>query len=391
MSDASRPCRSVYAAYWWYAARFKEHCEEDLKKMVTPSFGNRTPFVYLDFCFYEFCNFTCTYCRDSNREMSRGQGRADFDRAIADFLKLNSAAVLKVSGYGEATLWPDLPDVLHFWASSFPTVQLISNGAGPPDVLERLCELPNFQVCITLDGHTPEMNRFRTKGDVYLHDRVVKTVDRLVALGKPVELNCVITAANASLFREYLSWVSANWGAGVKVIPFPVRLTLGREKQNSEEELDATLEQITKLEDVIVHQHADFFEQLPPLAYSVRLIEFMRTSRRAQPCHIHRANFGVNTKFQALACACAGDRLIKPFGEIAAVGFDPEVEQRRAQYLRDGNVGAKCSTCFTHYDIVNLYFEELISDDEIRHIPSLRAPETLAYLHQIKKELQPYL
>lgn len=360
-------------------------------RVLTPAVGDRTPFVYLDFCFYEYCNFTCSYCRDSNQQMSRGQGRVEFDRAISEFLTYNCAGVLKISGYGEATLWPELPDAIQGWGSSFPTVQLISNGAGPFGVLDRLCELPNFQACITLDGHTAEMNRFRTKGDLHLHRRVIETVNRLVACGKPVELNCVITRANASQFRDYLSWAQATWGAAVRIIPFPVRMTSGREMQESYEVIDASPAQVDDLEQVIVNEHAEYFSVLPPIAYSSRLIQFMRTSHRTYRCHIHRANFGVNTKFQALACACAGDRLIQPLGAIADVGFAPEIKQRRHNYLRDGNVGARCATCFTHYDVVNLYFEGLISDEEIRQIPSLGAPQTVTYLRRIKQEIRPYL
>jgi sulfatase maturation enzyme AslB (radical SAM superfamily) len=270
-------------------------------------------------------------------------------------------------------------------------VQLITNAAGPSEVIERLSEIPNFQVCVTLDGHTAEMNRFRTKGDARLHGRVIETVNRLVAASKRVELNCVITEANASQFREYLLAARQMWGSSATIIPFPVRMTLGRENQGENGCGDATPEQVTDLEEVIVQQHSEFADQLPPLAYTQRLIEFMRKSQRSDRCHIHRANFGVNTKFQALACACAGDRLIQPLGTIAAVGFDPEVERRRERYLRDGNVGAKCGTCFTHYDVVNLYFEGSISDDEIARIPSLSAPESLVYLREIRNEMLPYL
>lgn len=356
---------------------------------ISPGQSSHSLFVYLDFCFYAYCNFTCSYCRESNDQMSQGQGRDAFDRAVADFLQQNSAAVFKVSGYGEATLWPELPKAVQCWASHFPTVQLISNGAGPRHVIEELCQLPNFQPCITLDGHTLEMNRFRTKGNQSLHRRTIETVSCLVAAGKSVELNCVITQANASKIRDYLSWAGDVWGSGVRIIPFPVRPTLGRSMEEIIDHFVATPDQIETLENVIVRDHSDFATLLPPKSYTRCLIEFLRHPYRKRRCHIHRANFGVNTKSEALACACAGDRFIRPLGAITSVGTDPEVERRRHSYLVDGNVGAKCVTCFTHYDIVNLYFEGLISDEEIVGVPSLSA--ALAYLKAIKLEIQPYL
>src|SRR5690242_1138580 len=75
----------------------------------------RTPFAYFDLCFFEYCNFTCFYCRDSNEMMSKGRGRQAVDEAIQDFLEQNTAGVFKVSGYGEASLWPDLTDTLESW------------------------------------------------------------------------------------------------------------------------------------------------------------------------------------------------------------------------------------------------------------------------------------
>jgi uncharacterized Fe-S radical SAM superfamily protein PflX len=53
----------------------------------------RKAFIYLDFCFFVYCNFTCTYCRDTNEHMSKGNGRAAFDQTVTDFLTRNSAAV----------------------------------------------------------------------------------------------------------------------------------------------------------------------------------------------------------------------------------------------------------------------------------------------------------
>jgi hypothetical protein len=234
-----------------------------------------------------------------------------------------------VSGYGEATLWPELRETVVAWAPQFPCVQLISNGAGPRYVFDRFCELPNFQACITLDGHTAELDRFRTKGNESMHRRVVRTVDRLVA----------------------------------------------------------TPSQLDAVEGTLVDRHAEFSPVLPPLSYTSRMVGFMRESHRRTPCHVHRANFGVNTQLQALACACAGDRLIAPLGPVSAVGVDPNVERRQLQYLRDDNVGAKCSTCFTHYDVINLYLDGSMSDDEVARVPSLSSPEALAHLRAVKADM----
>lgn len=349
--------------------------------------ADRAAVVYLDFCFYEFCNFTCTYCRDTNRDMSRGTSRSDFDQAILDFLERHSAAVLKLSGYGEVTLWLDVVDAVRMWAPSFPSVQVITNGAGPPAVYEALSEIPNFTAAVTLDGHTSESDRFRTKGVAAVHRRVLDSIDLFVSRDVPLEVNCVISRANVADFDRYLHWCLDTLGDRAMVIPFPVRATLGQEAAEVKESLYPTVEQIEHFAEVVVDRHSEFSHVLAPLAYTEALIKFMLAERRLTSCHIHRANFGVNTKLAALACACAGDRLIQPLGPIAAVGVDPAIERRRRRYIELGNVGAKCSGCFTHYDIVNLFLTGAISEAEMARVPSLSAPESLRHLTAVRGEL----
>lgn len=362
-----------------------------MTEIVTDGARRRRPFVYLDFCFYAFCNFTCTYCRETNEQMSKGAGREGFDRALEDFLAQNEAAVLKMSGYGEATLWSELAEAVAPWATEFPTVQLISNGAGPPAVYDRLCALPNFQACVTLDGHRPELDRFRTKGSARLHGRVVRTVDRLVDAGVRVELNCVLSRANADHLDEYLAWVADRWGDAAVLVPFPVRPTLGRDPAQVRDELAASPAQVDAIESALVDRHVEHAPVLAPLPYVTAVVAFMRESRRSAPCHVHRANFGVNTDLLALACACAGDRLITPLGPVSAAWTQPDVLRRQQRFLAAGNVGAKCVTCFTHYDVINLYLEGSLSSDEVARLPSLSTTGALRMLERVRAELRPYL
>jgi len=299
--------------------------------------------------------------------------------------------VLKLSGYGEATLWPELADVVRAWASHFPAVQLISNGTGSSTLLQQLSEVPNFQASITLDGHTTELDRFRTKGNTRLHRRVVDTIAWLVAHGTKVELNCVVSQANAGALDTYVEWVRDRWGPSVRLIPLPVRPTMGRTMADIAVDLLPSPSDIDRVEQCLVDRYAEFASVLPPLAYLSALVRFMRVAHRGSRCHIHRANFGVNTGLLALACACAGDRLLAPLGPVSSIGSDAAIEQRRRGYLADGAVGAKCATCFTHYDIINLYFGGLISEADLRIVPSLSHPGTLAHLNAIKQEIAPYL
>jgi len=178
-------------------------------------------------------------------------------------------------------------------------------------------------------------------------------------------------------------------------MPFPVRPFYEREVDDIVDDMVARPEQIDHLEDAIVARHAEFSHMLPALPYTQRLIAFLRQAQRPWRCHVHRANLGVSPKLQALACACAGDTMVEHLGNamgpITAVGTDPNVEARRQLNIRNGNVGPLCRTCFTHYEIVNLYFEGEITAEELAHIPSLSHPETIAHARAIRDEIAPHL
>lgn len=349
----------------------------------------RRPHLYLDFCFFESCNFTCTYCRDTNAHMARGSGLDDFNTALTDFLADNTAAVLKLSGYGEATLWRELPEAVARWAPQFPVVQLITNGAGPRAAYTRLAELSNFQACVSLDSHLVDEDRLRTHGNERLHGRVLDTLLWLAARGVPVEVNCVVNRVNADSFALLLSWAAEVLAPGSIVIPFPVRPTRGRSLAEIRETLVVTDAQLDTFEQLVLHDDV-VLPVLPPRRYLERLVAFMRQGSRQQPCHMHRANFGVSTSYQALPCACAGDTFIKPLGPIRSAASDPAVERRRQRFLDLGGVGAKCRTCFTHYEIANLYLAGDLAEEDVVRVPSLSTPGALAMLRRIRKELSPH-
>jgi hypothetical protein len=45
-------------------------------------------------------------------------------------------------------------------------------------------------------------------------------------------------------------------------------------------------------------------------------------------------------------------------------------------------------TCFTHYETLDVYFEGLISEDELAHVPSsLSEPGTLAHARVVEAEI----
>jgi hypothetical protein len=83
------------------------------------------------------------------------------------------------------------------------------------------------------------------------------------------------------------------------------------------------------------------------------------------------------------------EHLGNALGPISSVGTDPAVERRRHLNLLAGEVGPRCKTCFTHYEIINLYLEDLITERELAHVPSLSEKGTLAHVRAVKTEIAP--
>lgn len=346
-------------------------------------------YAYLDLCFFEKCNLTCDYCRTSNKGMKGGISPELFTETVNSFLVHSQATVFKVSGYGEVSLWSVLPKAMKVFTKSFPTLQVMTNGTMREDKLNVLSEIENLIFCLTLDGHTLETNRYRNQGKEHLHQKMLHFAHGVIKRGKKLEMNCVLTATNIENFPELLLYIRDNL-PGVMVMPFPFRPFVGLQSNVK----PANINQVKATAEQIFSQYDEFSMLLPSRLYMERLFEFMLHGHRTMPCFVPAFNYGVGPKLKPLACACLGhtkpsddlSNVLKVTNNIHRISKLIDTSSRRKMLLAKGYVDERCQTCFTHYEIINLFLEGSVGWEEISRIPSFNQPGSRLVLEKVKEE-----
>jgi MoaA/NifB/PqqE/SkfB family radical SAM enzyme len=347
-------------------------------------------YAYLDLCFFEKCNLTCNYCRVTNEGMVGDASLETMRGAVRSFLDHSMAAIFKLSGYGEVSLWPHLGELLGEFSARFPVAQVITNGTMPLARAAPLLEIPNVVFCVTIDGHEVAANAHRTKGKVRLHDKMFRFVRRVLEAGRGIELNCVLTAANIDQFPDYLAFVRDEL-PGAVVMPFPVRPFVGLATSPR----SAEREQVERAFGRILSQYQDYAAVLPSRAYAERLRDFMLGGQRAWSCLVPALNYGVGPGLSPLACACLGHtkpsddlfNLVVPEAERSATNRLVDVSALRPGRISKGYVDERCRTCFTHYEVLNLFLEGQVPWEDIERIPSFGLPKARSVLELVRAEL----
>lgn len=344
-------------------------------------------YAYLDFCSFELCNLTCEYCRTSNKGMQGDIPLNLFTEIVNSFLTHSQASVFKVSGYGEISLWIDLVNAMQTFSNSFSSLQVMTNGTIPKQTFEGLVEIENLVFCITIDGHTLESNRHRNRQNEHLHKRMFDFVFDVIKRKRKLEINCVLSAANIENFPEYVMHIRDNYPGMVMIMPFPVRPFVGLKQVVS----SANKKQVDFVAKQILVKYKEFDMVLPPLAYMERLFEFMHQGERSFPCFIPIFNYGVGPKLKPLTCACLGhtkpsDDLSNMIGTLKKNEL-ADVSSLRKQHILKGYVDERCRSCFTHYEVLNLFFEGAIKKNEMHKIPSFSQPTGYEILENAKGKI----
>ena len=199
----------------------------------------------------DMCNLACDYCMTSNwnflkekrtareRSSSANTNRAEpldyldnrllrqsIDSTLDSYDKYFNAPILKISG-GEIFLIRNIAKLVARESTRYDAVQILTNGTLLESaVLDELKGLGNVSFQVSLDGHTPRMNRLRTRSD-RLHDRLLTNIDSIAANHFPLEIYCVITKQNVEELPSFLDYLSCKFGSAVCLIPFPARHASG--------------------------------------------------------------------------------------------------------------------------------------------------------------------
>jgi uncharacterized Fe-S cluster-containing radical SAM superfamily protein len=328
----------------------------------------------------DICNMRCAYCGlttelcppwlrngsyigldggiNGPRRMEHVTAVADrVERQIAQIQKYCSPPLVKLSG-GELTLVPEWMEVLYETAQKVPHVQLLTNGTLLDEVLvEKIALLGNVSVQVSLDGITPESNRYRGI-DVSQLNRIVAMVALLLTKGVTVEINAVLTSASIMAFSDLAEWAAslADGDAGLlAIIPRPVKGNVPSEMRIGTK----MAEQFAAIQESLPP------EVLPPKAYMSRLCEMLLNGKRSWPCYVPFFVLGAEDNGGIPICTC-GTKL----GAAGTLSNERPTIVDSPDASRWHPRCEVCSDCMSPYEIFNLLLEGKIDPSELRSLPS---------------------
>ena len=337
-----------------------------------------------------WCNFRCDYCLASEapRWAAPGvEGReaaprpslepgsplaARLQRVMARFARAFHAVNLRISG-GEIFHLAGAMGLLQSACADHEVVQVITNGSLLTDQrIGRLRQLAPLHLHISLDGHTVELNRHRVRSAA-LQQRLLDSVDRVVAAGIPLELGAVLSGSNTAAFADFLEYLLRHEGR-LAVYPFPVRGEAARRFGPGPQDVAAFCR--------LLDQYPRYAGVLAPLPYIEALVELLRQGRRQLRCAVPRTMIQLFDDGSLSACpngwACqVGNVLSQPPEELA----------RRFGQHKIYNVMLQprprlrfCHGCFTSLDVLSLHAAGLLSEAQLSAIPLYHGPRTRAAL-----------
>lgn len=343
----------------------------------------------------DICNASCMYCltnydqfHDHKKQMLRREYR--YEKGTELYRRVNKlldtlednleVAALKISG-GEILMVENIIQLLEERSAHYLQLQLMTNGIMlNPQIIERLHRIPNLFMQISCDSNTLEGNYYRNQNQE-IQSRLLRNIDATIKAGIPLEINTVLTDRSLPSFRKFLEYLLRYKDWQLKVFPFPVRGDARASCFPREDQIDALKQ--------VLYDYDRYRMLLPPRLYIENLIAFLQHGTRQHPCTIpyHTAQL-------------FDDGLITPcpfwwstsLGNIDKQGV-AAIEQYRTnpiyRLLLSKNIKFKpCQHCYVRSEVMNLYFEDKLSDSELKTVPFYRSDKMIDFINYIKLEYQ---
>lgn len=351
------------------------------------------------------CNFKCDYCLNTMNPYKKESWRSEtndnqksveqwnkekliykentdlkcrVDKMFNNFSSIIDSTILRISG-GEILNIKNVIELFHQQSLNYEVLQIVTNGyCLTEEMVSELKKIPNCHIHMSLDGHNLELNGHRLKTQAQ-QERLMENLDRIIRSGFPVEIGSVLTKRNTKKYSEFLEYL-LKYDRKVKVHPSVVRG-------------DTLTDFIPTEEDIEKFSHIlDNFDRyksiLPPKAYLEQLILFMKEGKRVLRCHIPK--LAIQSIDDGVLTSCP-NYWSAQIGNIFDEDLD-EVKDRIGKiklynlYLQKRPRLNYCQHCYTSYDVVNLYIEGYITDEEMRSMPLFSGEKTFARLKLLRQQ-----
>jgi MoaA/NifB/PqqE/SkfB family radical SAM enzyme len=360
---------------------------------VRPAVGARLRYLMNDFTVQEqVCNLRCSYCLNFENELkgtkpwvpvekvdlAPGGVGLERTRAVLEACGgLAEAPILRFSG-GEILAIPGSVALIEEAAARWHRVQVLTNATLlQGETLERFTALRGLNLCCSVDGHTVELNALRVKQARWAQ-RIIDGMRGAIARGIPVEVNMVVTRLNVGAIHDFAVYLRAlPRRADVRLLPFPVRGKVAGDDGMSPGPDDC--QALRRL----IDEYAEFSEILPPIGYLQRLLRFYQDGRRADTCRVPLAYIQTFDDGVVASCPnCWSNQL----GNVLAGG---EVFEQvgtaniHKLFLRNPPRFPFCKSCFTPFDVANVYFSGACTLDELARMDLYGSAPVRARLQEL--------
>lgn len=202
--------------------------------------------------------------------------------------------------------------------------------------------------------------------------KVIETIDELLKNGIGVEINCVLTKYNTDKFKEFLEHFKN--AKNLMIVPRPVR---GEPRSI----LDFNEQQILEFERCIIDNYNKYNNILPPLPYFERLINIMKTGKRSYKCYIPYFIQSIDGygKFEM----CPIGLQYKDNSNVISGDINSNHIHINSEYKPNNNYQL-CDYCIIQYEMLNLYVDGIISEEELKKMPSLNNNDIIMHIKHIK-------
>ncbi|MCP4154847.1 MAG: radical SAM protein, partial [bacterium] len=350
-----------------------------------------------------YCNQKCTYCLTDTSEFKEShktgthpvqlkkyhyseetgadglKSRLDkIDNAIAGRF---NAKILKISG-GEVFLVKNIETYILDATKKFDVVQVLTNGVLLNKTFLEKAAGTNICLQVSLDHHTGAGNSYRTGSEKVLQ-KVLDNIGLIVAHNIPLEINCVLTDRNTGIIDEFAAYLNRYPGK-VTLFPFPIR---GKER----ERYYPTIEQTAGVQRLL-DQFETYRSILPPRPYLRHLLDFLKTGKRNVRCSLPLLSVGIFDDGVLTPCP---NVWLTDLGNLVTGDSQAVLDKVGKDKIYPLATSARnpitfCKTCFTPWEILNLYVEGSLTLDEAAETPLYGYPKIREILPLLKKSIKRY-